>query len=705
MKQLFSSKGQVVIEDGPAPLPGAGEVLVQVHYSCISSGTEVGGVRNFWQSLYQKAIRQPEKIGQFVEMVRAEGLESVMERLQSLANAPIPLGYSASGVVLEVGNKITNIQKGDRVACAGAGVANHAECIVVPRNLLVKIPDGVSLQLASTVTLGSIALQGVRRTQPALGECVAVIGLGVIGQLTVQLLKANGCRILGIDHDPRRIAAAVSLGMHHGVNAAQENVSDEVRKFSKGFGVDYVLITASTSESTVINQAIEICRKKGKVVVVGDVGLDIKREEFYKKELDVLISTSYGPGRYDDTYEVEGRDYPYAYVRWTENRNMEAYITLLDQKAISVSSLVERVSPLESAATLYEELKSSATKPLICLLEYQKEISMEHKVMTATPAAAQDRIKIAVIGAGEFVKNVHLPSLNKLNDLFSIHAISSRKGASAQALAKQYGAQYATSDYHDVLNDKDVGCVLIATRHHLHARIAKEAARAGKAVFLEKPMAITREELNELRAVLEETKVPFFVGFNRRFSPLLQEIKRTLKARDNPLIINYRMNAGFLPQDHWVHSGEGGGRNIGEACHIYDVFNFLTDSAVHHISASSIAASGPFNRNDNFVASIKYKDGSLANLIYTALGTPKAPKEEMDIYAGGKIIRLNDYQKLEFIGSNIPARNLAAKKKGHHEEWGAFAESIKNGNGFAIPLEQLIQATEISFEVEEQITQ
>lgn len=704
MKQLLGKKGHVILEDIPTPLIDPGEILVQVCYSCISSGTETAGIQSSGKSLLRKTIEQPENIRLFYEMIRKEGLTKVITRVQNLS-AAVPLGYSAAGIVLEAGDKITDIKKGDRVACAGAGIANHAEFIAVPGNLAVKVPENLSFQFAATVTLGSIALQGVRRAAPALGEYVAVIGLGVIGQLIVQLLKANGCQVIGIDPDSRRIDVALSLGMHKGLNVNEVNVRSEVLKFSNGWGADRVIVAASSSDDKIINQAMEISRKKGKVVIVGNVGLNLKRDEFYRKELDVLISTSYGPGRYDDFYENEGIDYPYAYVRWTENRNMEAFLALLSQGGISIGPLIEKICPLENAPALYEELKSDSVKPLICLLEYNKAAPQEHKVVTASPMAVSGKLKVAIIGAGEFVKNVHLPNLQKMNEMFFLHAIASPKGIHAQILARQYGLSYAASDYREILADKEVDVVLIATRHNLHAQIAKETALAGKAIFLEKPMALNQQELDELTSVLEDMKVPFMVGFNRRFSPGLQKIKKIITPRNNPLIINYRMNAGFLPAEHWAHSAEGGGRNIGEACHIYDLCNFLTESPVESISASSISPTKMFNRTDNFAVTIKYQDGSLANIIYTALGSADAPKETMEIYCGGGIVHLQDYKKVEFSGFNLPPFEPGSERKGHREEWIAFAESIRKGTGYPVPLWQLIQATEISLAVEHQINQ
>lgn len=704
MQQVLRKKGQTMIEEVPTPIAGDNEVLVQVRYSCISTGTELSGIRSSKTSLYKKALREPQNVIKTLEMIRKQGLSKTIAKVKRMLESDDHLGYSAAGIVLEVGCGIRDIRQGDRVACAGAGIANHAEFIAVPRNLLVKVPENLSLDFASTVTLGSIALQGIRRADPKLGEFVAVIGLGLLGQLTSQVLIANGCKVVGIDVEQRRVDIAASLGMDKGLNPAKHDIVGEVVKFSNGYGVDAAILTASTESSDVVNQAMEMCRKKGKVVIVGAVGLNLKREELYKKELDVLISTSYGPGRYDERYEFKGIQYPYAYVRWTENRNMQEYLQLLAEEKINIRPLVERVYSITEARKAYEELQTGETKPLIVLLEYNKESIPERKIVASTKKFSREKINAALIGAGNFAKGMHLPNLRKLSSLYNIYAICDKVGSSAKAIASQYDASYATTDFSEALEDKDVDMVIIATRHNLHARMAIEAARAGKAVFSEKPMALNIKELRELNRVLEETKIPFTVGFNRRFSPYAQRIKEIVKHRLNPMIINYQMNAGFIPREHWTHTEEGGGRNIGEACHIYDLFNFLTESEVDSVSAFSIDPKGErYARNDNFVAAIKYKDGSVCNLIYTALGTSEVPKEQMEIYVDGKITHLDDYRKLEIFGTKMKGMETKVQEKGHYVELFEFARNIKEGNGYTIPLWQLIQATEISFRVEENL--
>lgn len=704
MKQVLMKKGKAVVEDIPAPSIGEQEVLVQVAFSCISTGTELSGLKEGGKPLLLRLLQRPQSIVQGLRMVAAQGFSRTLAIAQGVLEAGYPTGYSAAGIVLATGSGIPDITAGDRVACAGAGIANHAEFIAVPRNLVVKVQDPVPLNLASTVTLGCIALQGVRRADPKLGETVAVIGLGILGQLTVQMLKANGCRVVGIDVDQRRIDQAQSLGMDRGLAISAGNVADEVVRFSHGHGADAAIITASSPSSEIMDQAMDLCRKKGRIVIVGDVGLDLKREKFYKKELDLFISTSYGPGRYDPSYESEGKDYPYAYVRWTENRNMEAYLDLIAGRKIQVAPLIERTYPIHEATNAYEELNTAVNKPLMVLLEYAKESVPERKIVLSPAKPKKDRIAVALVGAGGFAKGMHLPNIQTLDSMYMLRAVASRTGTNAKAIAQQYGASYAATDYQEVLRDENVDMVMIATRHNLHARMAIDAARAGKAVFVEKPMALGKEELDELVRVLEGTKVPFLAGFNRRFSPHARRIKELTDKRLNPLVINYRMNAGFIPKDHWIQTTEGGGRNIGEACHIYDLFDYFTGSEVESVNASSITPrTEQYLRNDNFIATIKYTDGSVCNLIYTALGAKDVSKEQMDVYLDGKIIQLEDYKRTSIRGAKVKGLETAMAQKGQFEELKEFGESIKNGNGYPIPLWQMVQATEISFEVEKML--
>jgi predicted dehydrogenase len=443
-----------------------------------------------------------------------------------------------------------------------------------------------------------------------------------------------------------------------------------------------------------------MCRKKGRVVLVGVVGMEINRDDMYPKELDFLISTSYGPGRYDDSYEQKGLDYPYAYVRWTENRNMQAYLHLLAEKKISLQPLIDHHYPIEQAASAYEELQKRGAKPLIILLQYnheQPEILTRRIEIHPGPSKKSGLINIAIVGAGSFARGMHLPNLVKLRDQYALHAIASRTGSNAKATAQKYGARYATTDYTELLKDADLDAVIIATRHNLHAKLAAEFLQAGKAVFLEKPMALNQQELDRLVAVIQDTQQPFMVGFNRRFSPCAAEIKRHLATRTNPMIINYQMNAGYIPLDNWVHTDEGGGRIIGEACHIFDLFNYFTDAEAASLSVDQLTpATGYYSPRDNVIITVKYKDGSVCSLTYTTLGNNRYPKEFCQIYCDGKIIILDDYKKLSGYGLTIPDLKSAQPDKGQKQALEAFAEYARNTHQIPIPLWQMIQATEIS---------
>jgi predicted dehydrogenase/threonine dehydrogenase-like Zn-dependent dehydrogenase len=694
----------------PAPVVGDNTVLVQVYYSCISIGTEMSMVSSSEKTLLNNLMEKPEKIAKGINKLKAEGILKTIQhvrKFQEKLDEPMQAGYSASGIAVEVGSKVADIEVGDRVACAGAGIANHAEYIEVPRNLLVKIPDKVDFDLASTVTLGAIAMQGVRRADIRLGENIAVIGLGILGQITVQLLKANGCRVIGIDLDEGRIQRAMESGMDAGVNPANEDVLNTVAQFSGEFGVDAVIITAATLSKEPLAQAFKMCRKKGRVILVGVVGMDINRDDMYMKELDFLISTSYGPGRYDEKYEVKGNDYPYAYVRWTENRNMQEYLRLIADKKIFIKPLIDREYEIEEADKAYEEIRGSENKPFIVLLKYKQEKreNISRKIeIRSEPVKKDGLINIAVIGAGAFAKGVHIPNLLKLKDYYNLYAIASRTGSNAKSTAERCGFKYATTDVKELLADKNLDAVIITTRHNLHAKEAIKALKAGKAVFIEKPMAVNMTELDELTKTLDETKKPIMVGFNRRFSRYAVEVKKHVSKRTNPMIINYQMNAGYIPLDNWIHTEEGAGRIIGEACHIFDLFNFFTGSEVETITVDKITPKNNyFSSKDNIVVTLKYRDGSLCSLTYTALGNSRYPKEFCQIYFDGKIILLEDYKSLKGFGLKVNPLESKDPDKGLYEELLEFARYLKGEVQQPIPVWQLIQATEIALRVEEHV--
>jgi predicted dehydrogenase len=712
MKQVLISRGNAVVTNVPAPRAEAGEVLVAVRASCVSVGTEMSSVRQSAVPLWKKALQQPQKVAMTLKMLASQGVSRTWSLIESRRDAAHPTGYSAAGIVVEVGSGVQDLAPGDRVACAGAQYAHHAEFIRVPRNLCALIPEGLDWIHASTVTLGAIALQGVRRAQPTLGETFVVVGLGILGQLTAQLLRANGCRAIGVDPDGERAALARAMGLEMTIDPGDAAAAEQVARLTDGYGADGVIITAATSSDEVVSTAFKMCRKKGRVVLVGDVGLNLDRADFYAKEIDFLISCSYGPGRYDHAYEERGLDYPLAFVRWTENRNMAEYLRLVAERRVDVAPLVSARFPIERASDAYAALGAApapgATRPMMVVLEYPEPEAVPTRRLELRGAAAsgKQRIRVALIGAGAFAQSAHLPTVRSLSERFELHSVISRTGPSATAAARQFGARFAGTDPELAFSDADVDAVIIATRHHLHARYALAALRAGKHVLVEKPLALDAAELEAFEAFFaapgSQAAPTLLTGFNRRFSPYARELRRLVGARTAPFICNYRMNAGFLPADHWVHGAEGGGRNIGEACHIYDLFTFLSGARVQHVDARSIVPrTPPYVRNDNFVATIAFEDGSVSTLTYTALGARDFPKETGEWFFDGKVAALDDYRRLTVHGTRGGLRT-AAQDKGLKEELLAFADAVRSGE-WAIPWWQQSQVSRISFAVESAI--
>lgn len=709
MKQVLIQGGGAIIAEVPAPQVSPKNILVRVDYSCISVGTEMAGVRMSGLPLYQRALKQPENVKRVIEMMRDQGVKRTLERVTGKLATGSAAGYSAAGVIIEVGADVDGFSIGERVACAGAGIANHAEVIDVPVNLAVKIPKAVSTDIASTVTLGAIAMQGVRRAEPTLGETFVVVGLGILGQMTVQMLSACGCRVIGVDLDIKRITQAQENGMDIGVDPNRESYIERVLKYTDGLGADCVLITAATASNQVISEAMQACRKKGRVVLVGDVGLDLNRADFYKKELDFLISTSYGPGRYDPAYEEGGQDYPLPYVRWTENRNMQAYLDLLANSKIKLDGFYQAPYVIDRANEAYDSLKGQGDKPLMVLLQYpsRPEALLRSVAMKSTVVKKAKKIRVAIAGASSFVQGMHLPNMVILRDDYELRAVMSRTGANARSVATQYQAAYCTTAYEEILRDDQIDLVMITTRHDLHGQMALQALRAGKHAFVEKPLTLKVDELAEIEQFYKENPDGplLMVGFNRRFAPAMQTIRQILEQRTTPIIANYRMNAGFIPPDHWVHGFEGGGRNIGEACHIYDLFNSLCGGS-KEVAVNAYAidpVSKQWNKNDNFVANIKYSDGSVCTLTYTALGDKSYPKERMEIFADGKVIVMDDYKAVTVHGGKYKGWADKTAQKGQLQELQVLADTLLRGKLWPISLSEQIQATRISLEVERQI--
>jgi len=709
MKQVLIRQGQAVVEEVPAPLVEPGRVLVEVSHSCISVGTEMSGIASSGTPLWKRALKDPWKIRKALEMVAARGVKHTSSVIKGELDAGSATGYSAAGRVIAVGEGVEAYVPGDRVACAGAQCAHHAEYICVPENLVAPVPEQLGFPAACTVTLGAIAMQGVRRAEPTLGETFVVLGLGILGQLTCQLLKANGCRVIGLDMLEQRVETARQLGMEHGFSPEDGDAEVKILQLTDGFGADGVIVTAASGNERLLTEAMRFCRRKGRTVLVGDVPIDINRGDIYQKEIDFFISTSYGPGRYDQHYEEHGMDYPVAYVRWTENRNMAEYLRLLGEKQVQVDGLIEATYPLTEAGDAYTRLRAAERKPLMVLLEYpNKPADATPVVRTANPKPQTSdgkagRIRLALIGAGGFAKGMHLPNIQSLSDVYQLQAVVSRSGHNAQAVARQYEAAYSTTDVEEVLADTDVDAVLIATRHHLHADLTLRALRAGKHVLVEKPLAMNDQELNAIEqffAGVQQSPV-LLTGFNRRFSLHMQGILELAARRNGPFMADYRMNAGHIPSGHWVHGAEGGGRNIGEACHIYDIFTAMAGCPVTRVEASSIQpTSGHYRRNDNFVATLNFEDGSLATLNYTALGHKEHPKERLELYCDGVVAELEDYRQTRFSGLSSRGTQTTIQDKGQKEELNAFAAAVLGKAEWPIPLWQQLQAMRIAFDVE-----
>jgi predicted dehydrogenase len=712
VKQVLILGGQASVADVPAPAASPRNLLVRVHYSCISAGTEGAGLQMSSLPLYRRALKQPENVRRVVQMIKDEGLKHTIDRVRGKLSFGSATGYSAAGEIIGVGTEVVGFRIGDRVACAGAGVANHAEFIDVPVNLAVKIPTPVGVDIASTVTLGAIAMQGVRRTNPSLGESIVVIGLGLLGQLCAQMLRANGCKVIGVDVDPRRLAIAEASGIEYALNPADADYVATVHRLTDGFGADAAVICAAAESNDIVSKAMQCCRRKGRVVLVGDVGLQLRRSDFYQKELDFLISTSYGPGRYDPGYEEGGTDYPISYVRWTENRNMQSYLELLASGRISFDSFPPAVFELGEIDEAYSSVSGAARNSLVALLRYNGAAAHDQSMAlssTASAAALQGSIGITLVGAGGFAQGMHLPNLRKLKDNFRLRGIVSRTGANAKAVGQQFGAAFVSTDFNSALADPGTGVIVIATRHHLHGSMVLQALEAGKNVFVEKPLALRESELAAIESFYAERSgqlVPLLMtGFNRRFSPSMTRAKQWLAGRSSPLIINYRMNAGFIPSTHWVHGEEGGGRNLGEACHIYDLFAFLTEGVPLRVEAECISAVGrQWKANDNFVATIAYNDGSVCSLTYTSLGSKDFPKERMEIFFDGAVIELDDYRSLKISGREAAPWAAASAVKGQLQELESLANSLRNpGNPWPISLADQLAVSRVALEVEHQL--
>lgn len=705
--QVNFESGDINVTDVPPPVLQPNGILVQSAASLVSAGTERAIIEMAKMTPIGKAKTRPDLVRKVLDKAGQDGLLNTVKIVRNLVQAPLPLGYSCAGVVRAVGKDVSDFQPGDRVACAGLGYANHAEMVFVPKNLSVKIPDGVDYESASFVTLGAIALHGVRQADVQLGETVVVMGLGLVGQLTVQICLAAGCRVFGIDIDPAKVELAHQCGMQGGM-ALESNgrVIEAVEAFSRGRGADKILITAGSKSSAPIKLSADLARDRACVVAVGDINLDVPRRAFYDKELDLRLSRSYGPGRYDPQYEENGTDYPIGYVRWTERRNMESFLDLIGTGKIDLLPLITHRYKIEEAEGAYKDLMSETGKGMVgTILHYDTEKPQLSTVpLIETPVERTDSIKrIGVIGAGQFVQGILLPALKKHKGKISFGSFASATGMSARAVAKKYKADKATSDYTEILDDKNIDAVMIGTRHNLHAEMVAKSLKSGKDVFVEKPLAINEDGLQQVIEAYNSctTKPVVMVGFNRRFSPLAIKLKTSFGTQ--PKMMVARVNAGALPASHWTQDPAiGGGRIVGEMCHFVDLLQFLADGKVTEISATGLSQPDGAADPDTVTANLKFSDGSVGTIIYASNGNNKFPKERIEVFGGERVGLIDNWSKLKIVGKKTrqSERCWLGSQKGHDEEMAAFAEALHTRNA-PIAFDSLVETTRITFAIRE----
>ncbi len=719
-----SKTGSVQVESIPVPALKSGHLLVQVRRSVISAGTERASVESRTSPLWQRARRQPELVTKVLEQVRQFGLLQTYRRVSARLESTVALGYSAAGVVIAVGDGVTEFKPGDRVACAGAGYANHAEYVVIPRNLCAKIPKGVEFEQAAYTTIGAIALQGVRQTGPTIGETVVVIGLGIVGQLTLQLLKANGCKVVAIDLDPWAVKIASHAGADVVLVRGEDDVQNTVRSFTKGVGADAVIITAGTKSNDPVNLAGELCREKARVVLVGDVGMELPRGPYYMKELDFRLSRSYGPGRYDPAYEEHGNDYPAGYVRWTENRNMQEFLRLVATKQIDLAKVTTHHFPVEQAPAAYALITNRNAykyeKYLGIVLEYgagaadsvaaKIVIDAEHR--KPSPHA----LNIGFLGAGNFAQASLLPHVRRSSET-SLVGVCTANGLNAKNVARIFGFQFATTDPAEILANKDISSVFIAARHNHHARFVVDSLKSGKNVFVEKPLALNAEELDEVVTAYNKSrssKSPIvnrhspivMIGFNRRFSPHAQQVKRFFEGALGPFVIQYRVNAGFVPKTNWTRDPvEGGGRIVGEVCHFIDFMQFVTSSDPVKVFAEPLGTAAAGSSDDDSVAmTVAFENGSLGVITYLANGDASVPKEHVEISSTNRTAIVDNFQRLTLFQKGRKREfKLSAVDKGHKEEVRQFLFAVREGKSSPIPFESIVTTTRTTLKILESL--
>jgi len=689
MRQIIQSfkTGETILEEIPAPLPSRGTVLIKTTRSLVSLGTERMLVEFGKANLVQKAKQQPDKVKQVLDKIKTDGLMPTLEAVFNKLGSPLPLGYCNVGKVVAVGAGVTDFKVGDRVASNG----HHAEYVSVPQNLVAAIPDNVSDEEAAFTVIGAIGLQGIRLCSPTLGETIVVVGLGLIGLITAELLVANGCKVIGIDLDENKVNIAKQKGII-GINPKDgTDVVKYVTQVTGGIGADGVIITASAKNNDIIKQAAHMSRKRGRIVLVGVIGLDISRADFYEKELTFQVSCSYGPGRYDEGYEQKGNDYPLPFVRWTEKRNFEAVLHAISGGKLEVQSLITEKVPLENFKQIYDNI-SEGGNSIASILVYPEESNNAQTLVLNSTSFVKGNGNIGIIGAGNFTQMTMLPALKKANA--PIAYIASKGGLSGNTLAKKYGIARNTTNYKEILQDKDVDLIMIITRHNMHASLVVECLQAGKNVFVEKPLALNHDELNEIIKAYNGNQT-LTVGFNRRFSPHIQKIKSLVGSSTMNVIAT--MNAGNIPANVWVHDMEmGGGRIIGEACHYIDLITFLTGSKVKSVCMNAMGPH-PQENTDNASILLEYENGSTGVINYFANGSKAYSKERVEVYSQERTLVMDNFRTTTGYGFKGFSSLKTKLDKGHMAQFLALTDRIKNGGEALIPFDEIVNTTLASF--------
>lgn len=722
MKQIIQNyrTGELELADVPIPVCSSNKILVKNIASLISIGTERSIIDLGKKSLIGKAKARPDLVKRFIDKGKKEGfLKTFQEALGRLDN-PTSLGYSSAGVVVEAGNNIHKFSPGDRVACIGAAYASHAEYITVPENLCCKIPDKLTFEEASFGMLGIIAIHGIRCAKLTFGESVAVIGLGLLGLLTVQILKAYGCKVIGMDIDPQKVELAKKLGSDNAF-VSEEEFKNGTEKFTYGYGADAVIITTATKSDAPVNTAVAIARHGCRIVLVGVADIHPQRNEMWHKEVEIIVSKAGGAGIFDPLYENKGIDYPIGYVRWTENRNLEEFLRLIAEGKIDVRSLIFHRYKIEEAEKVYKDMLEGKGGPYIgVVLEYphqgdrieaidNRNISL--KTITHKPLPKGSEVSLGVIGAGLFGKALLLPALKGIKDI-RFHTLSTSSSANTYHTAKKYGFENCTTDYKEVLENKDINAVMVLTPHSLHSKMVMEALKAGKHVFVEKPLCINSEELKEIidfysSLVTHNSLLPLLiVGYNRRFSPHASRASEYLKDRHDPMLINYRVNAGFVTPDHWVHSEEeGGSRIVGEVCHFVDMMQHLTKSNPVRVHAERISGNNKTALNsDNVVVAIKFEDGSVGNIIYAASGDKAYSREQIEIFCEGRTIVICDYRETYLYVSGKKTRfKTFNQEMGHKEELKHFIDAVHGNKSHMLKPEEIFYSTMAVFNINDSL--